>query len=159
MQEITFQTLYETHWADVWRLARYLTGDQDLASEIASETFLRAWAGRERVRTETAKAYLLAIARHLVVDHLRRRRGNAVPVEEHHAVAHSAADAGMELERVMEEVRRLPEEFREPLVLTAVNGLSYDEAARVLGIPVALVKVRIYRARLKLAGTKKEGEK
>lgn len=149
MQEITFQLLYETHWPDVLRFALYLTGDPDQAAEIASETFLRAWAGRERIRTETAKAYLLAIARNLAMDGLRARRAT-VPVEEAHAVAPARAEGQQELRQVIEELRRLPPEFRDPLVLTAVNGLSYEEAARVLGVPLASVKVRIHRARLKL---------
>lgn len=149
MQEITFQLLYETHWPDVLRFALYLTGNRDQAAEIASETFLRAWAGRERIRTETAKAYLLAIARNLAMDGLRARRAT-VPVEESHAVAPARSDGQQELRQVMEEIRRLPPEFRDPLVLTAVNGLSYEEAARVLGVPLASVKVRIHRARLRL---------
>ena len=136
------------------RLARYLTGDAVLAEEIASETFLRAWAGRERIRTETGKAYLLAIARNLAMDHHRQRR-ETVPIEDGHAANAAAVGPGMELNEVMAAVRQLPAEYRDPLVLTAVNGLSYEEAGRVLGVGLASVKVRIHRARLKLAETLK----
>lgn len=152
MQEVTFQILYEKHWPDVLRFAVYLTGHADEAAEIASETFLRAWAGRDRIHTQTAKAYLLAITRNLAADRLRRSR-QTVPVEETHAVSHARSDGRMELQQVLREVRSLPPEFRDPLLLTAVNGLSYEEAGRVLGVPVASVKVRIHRARLKLAQT------
>lgn len=151
METITFQSLYETHWPDVLRLARYLSGNDDAARDIASETFFRAWAGRERIRTATAKAYLLAIARNLVMDSRRGRTLPTVPMEDNHAATRAHGGAALELERVMDQVRRLPAEFRDPLVLTAVNGLSYDEAARVLGVSTALVKVRIHRARLKLS--------
>jgi RNA polymerase sigma-70 factor (ECF subfamily) len=154
MEATTFQGLYEAHWVDVMRLARYLTGDSILAEEIASETFLRAWVGRERIRTETGKAYVLAIARNLAMDHHRRRR-ETIPIEDGHATTAPTAGRGMELDEVMAAVRQLPAEYRDPLVLTAVNGLSYEEAGRVLGVPLASVKMRIHRARLKLSETLK----
>lgn len=150
MEAVTFQKLYADHSADVRRFALYLTGDPDLASEVTSETFLRAWAGRGAIRTETAKAYLLSIARNLTVDHKRRTRAT-VPVEEGHARAPESSHAAVELGRVLQEIRRLPSEFRDPLTLTAINGLTYEEAARVIGVPVSSIKVRIHRARLKLA--------
>ena len=46
MQRATFHSLYEAHASDVFRFARYLTGDADAAADITSETFLRAWTGR-----------------------------------------------------------------------------------------------------------------
>ena len=64
----TFHSLYEAHAKDVYRFARYLTGSDDAAADVAAETFLRAWAGRDAIRVETAKAYLLAIARNLARD-------------------------------------------------------------------------------------------
>ncbi len=149
MRDITFQRLYETYWPDVLRFALYLTGSRGQAAGIASETFFRAWAGRERIRTGTAKAYLLALARNLAIDGIRARRVT-VPVEEAHAVAPARGEGQMQLQQVMAEIRRLPPELRDPLLLTAVNGLSYEEAARVLGVPLASVKVRIHRARLEL---------
>jgi RNA polymerase sigma-70 factor (ECF subfamily) len=150
MENITFQALYEAHAQDVARFARYLVRDPDLAADIASETFLRAWAGRDRIRTETGKAYLLAIARNLAVDHMRQPR-NDVPIKEDHAVSAHAPDDALELGGAMHALESLPADLRDPLVLTAVNGLSYEETARVLNIPLASVKVRIHRARLKLA--------
>lgn len=149
MQHITFQRLYEAHWPDVLRFALYLTNHPDEAADIASETFLRAWAGRDKIRTETAKAYLLAIARNLATDNHRRRRPT-VPVEDHHATTHSPAHSQIELHQTLQRIHALPPEFRDPLVLTAVNGLSYEETARILEIPVHSLKIRIHRARLKL---------
>ena len=52
----TFHSLSEAHAKDVYRFARYLTGSDDAAADIASETFLRAWSGRDAIRVETAKA-------------------------------------------------------------------------------------------------------
>ena len=70
--ETTFHSLYDAHAADVFRFARYLTGSDDAAADVTSETFLRAWAGRDAIRAGTAKAYLLTIARNLVRDGWQR---------------------------------------------------------------------------------------
>jgi len=72
--DTTFHSLYRAHAGDVFRFARYLTGSDDAAADITSETFLRAWVGRDAIRVETAKAYLLTIARNLYRDDLRRTR-------------------------------------------------------------------------------------
>src|SRR6185295_4869051 len=61
MHGTAFHNLYEAHARDVYRFARFLSASDDAAAEITSETFLRAWVGRDRIRVETAKAYLSAI--------------------------------------------------------------------------------------------------
>ncbi len=82
----TFHSLYEAHAQDVYRFARFLTGSDDAAADVTSETFLRAWTGRDAIRAETAKAYLLAIARNLARD--RARAGSRI------ADARRAGDGG-----------------------------------------------------------------
>jgi len=149
METTTFQALYEAHARDLFRFARYLTGSEDAAADIVSETFLRAWAGRARIRVATAKAYLLAIARNLAHDRRRAARrwpGADVPDR----LVPPDAETRLELDRALAAVDALPEAYREPLLLVAY-GLSYDEAARVLGLPVPTLKIRVHRARLKLA--------
>ena len=62
---LEFSRLYATYGRDVFRFALFLSGDPALAEDIASETFIRAWAARERVDLATVKGYLFAIARNL----------------------------------------------------------------------------------------------
>jgi RNA polymerase sigma-70 factor (ECF subfamily) len=144
----TFHSLYEAHAKGVYRFARYLTGSDDAAADITSETFLRAWAGRDTVRVETAKAYLLAIARNLARDRGRfANQWREAPMPDR--PVSSNAEARIELHRTLASVRALPAEYREPLLLAA-SGASYDEIARVLGISVSTAKIRVHRARLKL---------
>ena len=145
----TFHSLYDAHAKDIYRFARFLTGSDDAAADITSETFLRAWSGRDTIRLETAKAYLLAIARNLARDRGRaasRIADTAVP----EAPVAPNAEARLELNRTLDAVRALPAEYREPLVLAA-TGVGYDEIARMLGLTVSTVKIRVHRARLKLA--------
>jgi RNA polymerase sigma-70 factor (ECF subfamily) len=144
----TFHSLYEAHAQDVYRFARFLTGSDDAAADVTSETFLRAWTGRDAIRAETGKAYLLAIARNLARD--RTRAGSRIadgdvpdtPVAPN-------AEARLELNRTLDAVRALPSDYREPLLL-AVSGVGYEEIGRLLGLSVATVKIRVHRARLKL---------
>jgi RNA polymerase sigma factor (sigma-70 family) len=146
--QTTFHTLYRTYASDVFRFARFLTGSEDAAADITSETFLRAWAGRDAMRVETAKAYLLAIARNLCRDRGRRtQQWRAAPMPER--VVPPDAEARLELARTLDAIGALPIEYREPLLLSA-SGVSYDEIARMLGIAAGTVKIRVHRARLKL---------
>ncbi len=148
MHRATFHSIYEAHARDVFRYARSLTGSDDAAADVASETFLRAWAGREAIRLATAKAYLLAIARNLCRDrgrHLQRWPGAAMP----DLAVPADADARLELERTRRAIDALPLTYREPLLLAA-SGVGYDEIGRILGLAPGTVKIRVHRARLKL---------
>jgi RNA polymerase sigma-70 factor (ECF subfamily) len=152
MDTITFQELYVAHARDVHRFARYLCGTDDAAADVTSETFLRAWVGRESIRGGTARAYLIAIARNLCHDRRRRARRWPEAAMPERAVRPDA-EARLELDRTLDAVSALPERYREPLLLIA-SGIGYEEAGRVLGLPVSTVKIRVHRARLELAAAK-----
>jgi RNA polymerase sigma-70 factor (ECF subfamily) len=144
----TFHSLYEAHAKDVYRFARFLTGSDDAAADDASETFLRAWAGRDAIRVETSKAYLLAIARNLARD--RARSANRLSdAEVPETPVAPNAEARLELTRTLAAVKALAPEYREPLLLAA-SGVGYEEIGRLLGLSVSTVKIRVHRARLKL---------
>ena len=70
---LSFQSMYETYATDVYRFALWLAGDSSDAEDITSETFIRAWVRNAKLRTETLKAYLLAIARNIYLE--KRRKG------------------------------------------------------------------------------------
>ena len=150
---MTFEQLYRTYFDDVLRFAMWLTHDRSEAEDTASETFVRAWAGRDRLRTETLKAYLLTIARNLVLD--RRRRSvnhetlsgelpDQAPDPQRHATARA------ELARVTRVLAELPEMERTALVLRTEHALPYCEIARVLETSEGAARVRVHRARRRL---------
>jgi RNA polymerase sigma-70 factor (ECF subfamily) len=73
-----FQSLYEKYAPEVRRFALFLCGDRSLADDITSETFLRVWSTRGRIRELTVKSYLFAVARNVHRDLQRqgwRREG------------------------------------------------------------------------------------
>ncbi len=148
-----FSDLYERHSRDVYRFALYLSGDPNLAEDITAESFLRVWSAAAPVRLVSVKAYLLAIARNLYLHELRRSK-RLDELEERIPSAVSLqreTEARDQLNRVLADLRELPEADRAAVLLRAEDGLSYEEIAEVLSLPVATVKVKVHRARLKLA--------
>src|SRR6266567_4636511 len=155
-----FHALYESYFRDVYRFALYLSGDPALADDVTSETFIRVWSSPEPVRLTTVKAYLLTIARNLCRMERRRssRRQNldeAVPDGGPSVLRQ--VEVKEELDRVLRALQELPEADRAALLMRADEGLPYDEIAAALGLPVATVKVKVHRARLRLAQVRNQG--
>jgi RNA polymerase sigma-70 factor (ECF subfamily) len=150
---MTFEQLYETYFKDVYRFAFWLSRNQSEAEDLASETFVRAWAQRHRLRTETLNAYLLAIARRAFLD-LRRKGKDCTKLSkelpDRAPDPHRQATARMELDHVRRVMALLPELDRVALVLRAEQSLPYAEIARVLEISEGAARVKVHRARRKL---------
>jgi RNA polymerase sigma-70 factor, ECF subfamily len=148
-----FGELYQRHGQDVYRFALYLCGDPALAEDLTAEAFLRIWTAVAPVRLPSVKAYLLAVARNLYLHELRRMERQR---ELDGTLAASGsmpkdAESRDELRQVMAELQQLPETDRAALLLRAEEGLSYEEIAGVLGISLNAAKVKVHRARLRLA--------
>jgi RNA polymerase sigma-70 factor (ECF subfamily) len=150
---MTFEQLYTTYFADVYRFAIWLTHDLTQAEDVASETFIRAWARRDRLRTETLKGYLFAIARNHFIKHQQRsNKDEQLPEElaDGSPDPHRAVAARMDLDRVTRALSRMPSSDRLALVLRTEHSLPYEEIARVLEISVGAARVKVHRARRRL---------
>jgi RNA polymerase sigma-70 factor (ECF subfamily) len=150
-----FQYLYETYLTDVYRFSYWLCGDAVDAEDITSETFLRAWAYRANIRTETMKAYLLSIARNLYLERLRKHRlhaelsdGMPDPVPGPEVRSEDRDD----LMRIQAALQKVNEVDRAAFILRVEQELPYEEIARILQISLSAVKVKVHRVRLKLTG-------
>jgi RNA polymerase sigma-70 factor, ECF subfamily len=153
MNEVDFGGVYERHAADVYRFALYLTGNRGDAEEIVSETFVRAWVAPGEIRMATIKGYLLSIARNLHIERLRRKaRDAAMPADVHDAApGPDAVAAGRsELDAVLAALQAMPELDRSAVLMRA-DGTSYEDIARALDLSPAAARVKVHRARLKLA--------
>ena len=152
----SFEALYRRFAPDVFRFALYLSADRALAEDITSETFVRAWTSPSAIRTATVKAYLLAIARNLYVEEKRRRGRHTDLPDTLPDGADLARRTGMRdaLDRAAAELQQVPEGDRTALLMRAEEEMTYEEIAAALGISLAAVKMRIFRARLRLAELK-----
>jgi RNA polymerase sigma-70 factor (ECF subfamily) len=158
-----FEALYRRYAPDVFRFSFCLCGERAAAEDITSETFVRAWNASGPIRASTAKAYLFAIARNCYLQGLRRRAsrgGRTVELDENLPDPEAGPDATAvgrsELHCVLQALRMLPEIDRTVLLLRAQEGLSYEEIAQATGLSLVAVKVKLHRARLRLAAWRAE---
>jgi RNA polymerase sigma-70 factor, ECF subfamily len=149
-----FEEIYHRYAQDVCRFAFYLSGNQALAEDIASETFVRLWtADKNNIRMLTVKSYLFAIARNLFIDSRRSDIRNAAIDPElpgQDASPEMQAISRSELHEVLKALQEIPEIDRAALLLRAQQDMAYEDIARALDLSLAAVKVKIHRARLKL---------
>ncbi|HEX3782896.1 MAG TPA: RNA polymerase sigma factor SigC [Pseudonocardiaceae bacterium] len=147
---------------DVWRFVAHLA-DPAAADDLAQETYLRALRGLPGFAARSpARAWLLAIARRVVIDQIRAARARpriSATVDWLRAADAAGQHAGTGFEDLVELnllLAGLPRERREALVLTQVLGLSYADAAQVCGCPIGTVRSRVARAREDLLRTDDE---
>ncbi|TAK17958.1 MAG: sigma-70 family RNA polymerase sigma factor [Acidobacteria bacterium] len=149
-----FHDLYVRYAADVHRFVTYPSGDPTMADDITSETFLRAWTSAAAIREATVKAYLFTIARNLYFAEARRTSGHADLAEEIPSPEPSVADRAehrASLDRVLKALRGLPAIDRAALLLRTRDELSYEDIAAALDLSLSNAKVKVHRARMKLA--------
>ncbi|PBB64741.1 RNA polymerase subunit sigma-70 [Mesorhizobium sp. WSM4312] len=136
------------------RYARGLLRDSDTADDLVQDSLERALSRMENwTGGASPRLWLFTIMHHLFGDQLRRAKRRAQPVrampEMIDAIATPPLDRLASVE-VLSALQRIGPERREALVLVAVEGLSYADAANVLGIPVGTLVSRIVRGREEL---------
>ncbi len=151
---VDFGALYLAHARDLRRFALYLSGDPAAADDLVSEAFVRAWTARERVEMSTVRGYLFAIVRNLFLKQ-RRREHREVPLDQQLADGRPRPDERAanqrELRVVFAALARLPEIDRAAVLMRADEGIPYEEIGAALGISTVAAKVKVHRARLRLA--------
>jgi RNA polymerase sigma-70 factor (ECF subfamily) len=153
-----FDALYRRLSPKVAALLRYLSGDARAAEDLCQTTFLKVCRARDTwLRGAPVEPWVYAIARRTLIDHRRRARRNPV---------HGTADGELPellpegidpvygFERLTDSKRvkllgtldKLPDNQRDALLLTKVEGLSTAQAAAVLGTTPGAIKLRAHRA-------------
>ena len=150
--ELAYERAFDTYWNDVFRFALAWTNDWGAAEDLAQDAFLRLWDHRSRVDWgEPVLPWLIVTTRRLATDRFRslRRRlsgsGSATPST---ASADPASRARwLDVRDAMAQLSPLE---RSALVLTALEGATYDEAAAALGTTAGALRAAVSRARAKL---------
>ena len=165
--EEAWKVLVERFQRKVWNVAFQFTGRADEAEELTQEIFLHLLSAlRTFDASGSLPAWLQRVARNYAIDHYRRRRRERSMVvdgeesEELVAVARDATGSN-DPHRTLEEkdlagwlrrvIDRLPSELGQAVILRDLQGMSYEEMAVMLQIPLGTVKSRINRGRLELA--------
>ena len=138
------------HVAGLRRYAFALTGGQPEAEDLVQDTLVRAIAAARSFRTGgNLRAWLFSIMHNAFISGTRRRSPPTVCLDEFaRAVAEPPAQLiQLELRDVLAALARLPEAQRAALSLIALEDFSYEEAAKVQGIPLGTLMSRLARGR------------
>lgn len=146
----------------VWRVCWHYTGDREASSDCGQEAMIRIWRALNSYRGDCAfESWVYRIAANCCMDWLRKKkRDRSVSIEPLKDQGFDPADtspgteaqviAKDERRRLREAIALLPEDQREALVLTQLERVSYEEAARILDVSEGTVKSRVNRAKARL---------
>ena len=142
----------EPHLGVLRRYALVLTRNAESAEDLVQEALLRAIAGAATWRPERGlRSWLLSIVHNTHVSRRRRAQVEAAGARELALDAVPAAPpsqtARVELGQTLKALLSLPEDQREVIVLVAIDGLSYKDAAEILELPIGTLMSRLARAR------------
>ena len=154
-RDASFAGLADRQGRFMFRVAYGLLRSPQDAEDAVQETLLKLYRGEAWRAMQDEKAFLARTVWRVALDHIARRPRAAEDVAEEELASpgnspeRSAVDEGERtlLHRLIE---RLPEELRQPLVLSAIEEMTSREVAEVLGIPEGTVRTRLMRARTEL---------
>jgi RNA polymerase sigma factor (sigma-70 family) len=156
--ELAFAVLVERHASGVMRICKAILGNESDAEDAFQATFLvlATKAGRLKVR-ETLGPWLASVARRIAsrarsagLARAARELRAARLANEVQAASIADSESGDDASVLHEEIDRLPERYRLPLLLCDLECQSHQEAAQTLGWPLGTVKSRQARARQRL---------
>jgi RNA polymerase sigma-70 factor (ECF subfamily) len=151
------------HLDSLYSVALRLTGNASDAEDLVQDTVTKAFRAWDKYERGTnCRAWLVTILRNTFINQFRKQSKRPAAVEfeavQDTSVFESVQDrdpAGSFFRFIVDDevkraIQELPEEFRIPVVLSDVEGLSYAEIAEVLELPVGTVKSRLFRGRRRL---------
>lgn len=161
----SFNQLVILHQDSLFWWAYSLVNDETLAEDITQSTFITAYEKLSAFRSGSFKGWLFTIARNRSYDELRRKKRRPSvsledATEEDHNWLETLRDSALlpedallvseQSEMIERMIRNLPEVFQQVVRLIDLEGLDYQDAAKILDLPLGTVKSRLTRARLKL---------
>ncbi len=149
--------LMQRHLDAAYNLGRWLLGNEHDAADAVHDAYLRAARAAHTYAGGNERAWWLAIVRNCCLAKLATRKReshlravDSLPAPLAQADAETDAQSAQFRARVAEQLRALPPEFRETLVLREIEDLSYREIADVLDVPIGTVMSRLARGRAML---------
>jgi RNA polymerase sigma-70 factor (ECF subfamily) len=149
---IDFEQLARCHWPVLYRYALRLSGNAHTAEDLVQDSLLRAWRSLERLQNPAAVlGWLKTIVRRENARRFERIQPpeSPMPTEDLRTEARTY-DTSIEAFVLRRAIRGLPADYREPLILQVLHGLSQQEIGDRLGLSSAAVGTRLFRARQKL---------
>ena len=156
---IDYDALYSGFLPILLKVALNVVHDMETAEEICQEAFIRLFERKiPFAKEEEVRFWLIRVVKNLSLNVFRKRKNEAAAVEKLQQIHRSAAPSAEELFSAEEEKRRfreavdsLPDKWKEVLILKEFGEMNYKEIAKTLRISESNVKVRVFRAKEKLA--------
>jgi RNA polymerase sigma factor (sigma-70 family) len=164
--ELTWEGIVRAHSARVYRLALHLTGNPHDAEDLTQDVFVRVFNSLAKYQPGTFEGWLHRITTNLFLDRVRRRKrirfdwmgdedssvatSDSFDRHERSGQPEDAFDMGNLDDDIIEALSALSPEYRVAVVLSDIEGLSYEEIATTLGIKMGTVRSRLSRARARL---------
>ena len=156
---IDYDALYSGFLPILLKVALNVVRDMETAEEICQEAFIRLFERKIPFsKEEEVRFWLIRVVKNLSLNVFRKRKNEAAAVEKLQQIHRSAAPSAEELFSAEEEKRRfreavdsLPDKWKEVLILKEFGEMNYKEIAKTLRISESNVKVRVFRAKEKLA--------
>ena len=152
-KQVRYEALVKALHADLYRYGYWLCHDKHIAEDLVQETFLRAWRALDSLKDEkAAKSWLITILRRENARRFERKRFDMSEYEEAAIADVKATSSEQEVEHywLREKIAKMPEEYREPLVLQVIGGFNGEEIAGILSLNKNTVMTRLFRARNQL---------
>ena len=146
----------------IWRVCWHYTGQRETASDCAQEAMIKSWRPLDSYRGDCAfESWVYRIAANCSMDAMRKKkRDRSESIEPLKEAGFDPADpepgteekviAAERKRQLRECITRLPEDQRDALVMTQLEGMSYEDAARRLDVSEGTIKSRVNRAKAKL---------
>jgi len=159
-----FANIYDRYIDKIYRFIFLKVGSQEIAEDLCSETFLRAWQAFEvqssKFKVQNVGAYFYAIARNLVTDYYRKKGREPVIVAEFASEeiidpSQDIAEMAMinaDIDAVRQALPDLPDDYQNVIIWRHIDGLDFAEIAELMGRTEDAVRVLLHRALKTLRG-------
>jgi RNA polymerase sigma-70 factor (ECF subfamily) len=150
-----FESAYRSHSKAIYNFLFWRTKNVQLAEDLTSKTFEKAWASRKSFHGGSVQAWFYRIARNVLIDYWRVNKELAVDdIDGLHQSSSLKTEeivhAKLELESLQVAVNKLPNDMRLVVTLRFIEGMSCKQVAKRLGLSDSNVRVIQYRALKKL---------
>ena len=158
---VAFNQAVAEHSEGLMTYAARMLSDPMQAEDVTQDAFLALYRHLPQVPPTAVRPWLYRVARNLCLDLLRRRKfklkvfrdvsrddeHEPMPFDTKEGRPDDIAQAREAREAIEEAIQNLPPKFRETFLLCEMQGLSYEDAASILGCPVKTISTRLFRAR------------